>query len=131
MPLTAEPLTRARLPNRGVQSAVIYWIRYLYSAFGAESFLARATARQPTGLLWQRGPAEDGNGAITHDALLASISPSVEMSSRSTGRKAKIRREMAERLKARLYGDTELTSRLMADDDIQTDISGHVQDKPT
>src|SRR6476469_108798 len=38
---------------------------------------------------------------------------------------------MADRLKASLEGDSNTTGSLMADEYIQTDISGHVQDKTT
>ncbi len=42
-----------------------------------------------------------------------------------------LRAVMAERVKASLSGDTEAVSKLMTDDYLQTDISGHVQDKNT
>ena len=42
-----------------------------------------------------------------------------------------LRAVMAERVKASLSGDTEAVSKFMADDYLQTDIFGHVQDKAT
>jgi len=44
---------------------------------------------------------------------------------------AELRAAMAERLKASLQGDSTKAAALMTDDYIQTDISGHVQDKAT
>jgi ketosteroid isomerase-like protein len=44
---------------------------------------------------------------------------------------AELRAAMAERLKASLQGDSTKAASLMADEYIQTDISGHVQDKAT
>jgi ketosteroid isomerase-like protein len=44
---------------------------------------------------------------------------------------AELRSAMAERLKASLQGDSKKTAALMTEDYIQTDISGHVQDKST
>jgi hypothetical protein len=44
---------------------------------------------------------------------------------------AELRAAMAERLQASLQGDSTKAASLMADDYIQTDISGHVQDKAT
>jgi len=44
---------------------------------------------------------------------------------------AELRAAMAERLKASLQGDSAKAAALMTDDYIQTDISGHVQDKAT
>jgi ketosteroid isomerase-like protein len=65
-------------------------------------------------------------------AAIVSTAASAAMSGASTDRaQSEIRRVMAERLKASLSGDTETVSRLMADDYIQTDISGHAQDKAT
>ena len=42
---------------------------------------------------------------------------------------AEIRAAMAERLKASLEGDSDKVASLLADEYLQTDISGHVQDK--
>lgn len=47
------------------------------------------------------------------------------------GTQAQIQKVMAERVKASLAGDTQAISRSMTADYIQTDISGHAQDKAT
>lgn len=63
-------------------------------------------------------------------AIMADIAASAAVASTSKDRaQTEIRSVMADRLKASLSGDTETISRLMADDYIQTDISGHGQDK--
>jgi hypothetical protein len=49
----------------------------------------------------------------------------------SDSAESELRAAMAERLQASLEGNSEKTASLMADEYIQTDISGHVQDKAT
>ena len=51
--------------------------------------------------------------------------------STSNSAEAEIRTAMAERLKASLEGDSDKVGSLLADEYLQTDISGHVQDKAT
>ena len=51
--------------------------------------------------------------------------------SRSNSAEAEIRTAMAERLKASLEGDSDKVGSLLADEYLQTDIFGHVQDKAT
>ena len=49
----------------------------------------------------------------------------------SDSAEAEIRAAIAERLKASLEGDSDKVASLLADEYLQTDISGHVQDKAT
>src|ERR1700751_4997378 len=51
--------------------------------------------------------------------------------STSNSAEAEIRTAMAERLKASLEGDSDKVGSLLADEYLQTDIFGHVQDKAT
>ena len=63
--------------------------------------------------------------ALTPGEAKPASSPSIESA------QAQIQNVMAERLRASLSGDTAAISRSMTDDYIQTDISGHTQDKAT
>jgi homoserine O-acetyltransferase len=58
-------------------------------------------------------------------------SPPNQSTAQSSSAEADIRAVMAERLKASFKGDTEKIASSMADDYIQTDISGYVQNKST
>ena len=69
--------------------------------------------------------------------ILSCINTSAGIEARSTSNRppgsaqTEIRNVMAERVRASLAGDTDAISRSMANDYIQTDISGYAQDKAT
>jgi ketosteroid isomerase-like protein len=61
--------------------------------------------------------------------LLIFSSLAAQTSARESSSQADLRKSMAERTKANIEGDTETIERLMADDYVQTDVLGHVQNK--